>query len=154
MQQPSKNSLSIVGIIVGFLSLPATWLIFDGVEIQSPMRDIATMLGSPSAATYSGSANGFEGSVFYVPILALVSLIFVAHVAQLMSASDFFFVLHFIQALSAIAALLVPVSVIVFTLFNQGVTTGVGPYIAFAAAAIAAITLVISNDFDEVKPDP
>ena len=69
MQQPAKNSLSILGIIIAMVSLWLSWITFHQVPIESAFLELQQgLMGNSEPITYSGVMTGFSGTVFYVPI--------------------------------------------------------------------------------------
>lgn len=88
MQQPSKNSLLVLGIAVAFSSLWMTWMTFEEVPVQSPVLDLqADLMVISGSRTYSGRMTGSNGSLLYLPIRIVLLVISLAHVTQLMDAT-------------------------------------------------------------------
>ena len=146
MQQPTKNSLSVLGIIIGVVSLWFTWLTFQQVPVESNFLDMQqALLGNAQPTTYSGAMAGFTGSLLYVPIWIVVLVISATHTMQLMNATDFFYVPKVVLWITLTIALFFPVFAIVYPLFHTGITPSIGPYIALLSTAIASVTLLIPN---------
>jgi len=51
MQQPAKNSLSILGIIIAMVSLWLSWITFHQVPIESALPYIALLSTAIASAT-------------------------------------------------------------------------------------------------------
>ena len=146
MQQPIRNSLSVLGIIIAVVSLWFTWLTFQQAPIDSAFLEVQqALMGNSGPITYSGAMAGFTGSLLYIPIWIVVLVISAAHTMQLMNATDFFYVPKVILWITLIVALFFPVFAIVYPLFRTGITPSTGPYIALLSTAIASATLMIPN---------
>ena len=158
MQQPAKNTLSVLGIGLVCFSLLLTWLSFHEVPIKSEILEIQQTLtmGGSGPPTYSGSIAGIDGSLLHVPIWMVVIVISLAHVSQMMDATDFFHVPNLAKWALLIAAIFFSVFAIVHPLFHPGVTPSWGPYAALSSTAIASFTLMTpttsSHPHTEVAP--
>ena len=146
MQQPVKNSLSVLGIIIAVVSPWLSWITFHQVPIESAFLELQQeLMGNSEPITYSGVMTGFSGTLFYVPIWIVALVISTAHLAQLMNATDFFYVPKVVMWITLIVALFFPIYAIVSPLFHTGITPSIGPYIALLSTAIASATLMIPN---------
>lgn len=142
MQQPSKNSLLVLGIAVAFSSLWMTWMTFEEVPVQSPVLDLqADLMEMPR--TYSGRMTGSNGSLLYLPIRIVLLVISLAHVTQLMDATTFFNIPKMVKYATLIVAIFFPVYAIVSPVFYPGITPNWGPYVALIASAIANATQLL-----------
>ena len=144
MQQPSKNSLLVLGIAVAFSSLWMTWMTFEEVPVQSPVLDLqADLMVISGSRTYSGRMTGSNGSLLYLPIRIVLLVISLAHVTQLMDATTFFNIPKMVKYATLIVAIFFPVYAIVSPVFYPGITPNWGPYVALIASAIATATQLL-----------
>lgn len=150
MSQARKNSLLALAILLAIISMPMHWLtinslpsesesqtnLFDGISNESVFG--GTIAGRRFTALDDWSLTFLSFPICAVPIVAVLSSL-----AQLMAATRFFDVpLWFLWPLSVFSALIV-VWIIVMPIFNEHLSSGVGPLVTLLSSAIP-ITMLLT----------
>jgi hypothetical protein len=148
MDVKQKNSLLAVGIVVGLLSLPTTWLTIHDATIGSPFPgEMGKQFGSITLGTLP--VSGLAGSVTFpveAPLWFLVGLAIFAGVLQLMQHSPIFAIPKFVEWAAAIAGIVWMCVPMVVTLFSGQATLGIGCLLGLCCAAMPLVCLVVPAD--------
>lgn len=140
MNDQTRTSLLVVGIIAGALSIPMTWFTIHNAQMNGPFPGMSFPGGM------SFDVTGLNGSItflFKIPIWFLSLAAVGANVLQLLRNNAAFPVSKVVDGiLAGVACVWIAIGVLTSL---SGASLGIGAILGLAAAVIPLVTLFIGN---------
>jgi hypothetical protein len=153
MTQPQKNTLRVIAIVSGLLSLPLTWMTLSGATMQGPFGQ---SFGSPFGGM-TINVTGLNGSITFLvktPIWLIVGVAIVANALQLMRNTKVFAVPPAAEWGTAVVAVGWAIIANLLAIGAAKATLGIGALLGLACAGGALVCLVIKSPPEVKSSDP
>jgi len=136
MTQQTKNTLLVLAIVAGAVSLPLTWMTIRGAQVEGGLGE---MFGGMTF--HVTGLNGYVTFLIKVPIWAIVGLAALASSLQLMNSSAMFAVPRAAEWFVALLALAWIVIALGVALISGQAALKIGSALGFFCALVPVICL-------------